>query len=715
MNQNPASGRIRESSIEALRERINLIEVVSQTVSLRKSGSRYMGKCPFHEDSSPSFLVDDKRYHCFGCKAHGDAIAFEIGRTGCTFPEAVETLARRFNFTLEYESTGHESDKDRQLREQRKSIAHIMGEVTRAYSQYLWTSEGRVALQYLLQRGFTENSIRDWEIGLAPQNSVLLRMAEKRGWNKGDLIDAGLLRQRENANEYYDFFRDRIMIPIRDEKGMPVAFGGRVFRDNPNGKSAGPKYLNSPETPLFQKSRTLFNFNRARSAIVQAGQVIVVEGYMDCLAIARAGIHNVVAVLGTALTADHLRKLARVAKQVVLCFDSDNAGREAARKAFETGFPLNLLELQFVSVPSGKDPDDYIREHGPEGFAALISRAVPLASWVCDWYMSQSTTRESQLRRIKNDFVPVVMKNPDPAVREITLEMATVALGLSKISSLTTGTGPVGAGKMSRFSEPQGGPRPQESQRINHVLASGLEMAQDLATERQPCPVSSAEEAALFLSLTHAHFSIFPLRLKNVLRGEQGDEPMDEIVLAQYLSAGMAGPLGHAFLSWSETILQQQEERSLVDLPAAMVPAEKAIIEMRALGSLDPEGLMEAGLEDWVRGVLEPPESQTVAPKLRNLADLKDPVNLPFVRMIVRDVKVSRARSSLSQMLSRTLAQVEISYLDHEIERTNREVRECESGVSPDQDVIEALQFRLRKLAGERVRRHQKFIQRSSP
>ncbi|NBW82461.1 DNA primase, partial [bacterium] len=717
MNQSLAGGRIRESSIDALRERINLVEVVSQTVSLRKSGSRFMGKCPFHEDSSPSFLVEDKHYHCFGCKAHGDAISFEMNRSGCTFPEAVEALANRFNFTLDYEANSKESEADKQLREQKRSISHIMTEVTRAYAQYLWGKEGELARDYLVKRGFSEGTLRDWEIGLSPQSSVLMRMAEKRGWNLEHLVSAGLLRRRENSSECYDFFRDRIMIPIRDEKGTPIAFGGRIYRATTVGSNPGPKYLNSPETPVFQKSKTLFNFNRARNAIVQSGFAVVVEGYMDCLALARAGIQNVVAVLGTALTADHIKRLSRLTKRVVLCFDSDNAGRDAARKAFEIGFPLNLVELQFVSVPSGKDPDEFIGEHGIQAFNALLDRAVSLASWVCDYCLAQGNTRESQLRKIKSDFVPIVLKNPDPAVREITLEMAAVALGLSKASSLTGGFVPDSLPESRRSANV-----PQIAGRSDSLLknSDSMEMRDGEglgdAAEVVHFAVSSADEATFYLMLAHAQFDMLPMRLKNVLRGEQSDEVMDEIVLAQMLTSGEVGGLGRAFLSWSEVLCAPENDgRALVDVNGGSYPNVDAVAQLRALATLHPESLLEAGLESWVRGVLEGTESQALAPKLRNPENILDPVNLPFVRMVVRDAKVSRARGKLGAALSRILAQLEISYLDREIEVSTRSLREAGQTGESTPDQVNVHQHRLRKLTDERVRRHQKFVLRPSP
>jgi DNA primase catalytic core len=717
MNQSLAGGRIRESSIDALRERINLVEVVSQTVSLRKSGSRFMGKCPFHEDSSPSFLVDDKHYHCFGCKAHGDAISFEMNRSGCTFPEAVEALANRFNFTLDYESNSRESEADKQLREQKRSISHIMTEVTRAYAQYLWLKEGELARQYLLNRGFTEDTLRDWEIGLSPQSSVLLRMADTRGWNVDHLISGGLLRRRENSTDCYDFFRDRIMIPIRDEKGTPIAFGGRIYRSITAGSNPGPKYLNSPETPVFQKSKTLFNFNRARNSIVQSGFVVVVEGYMDCLALARAGIQNVVAVLGTALTVDHVKRLSRLTKRVVLCFDSDNAGRDAARKAFEVGFPLNLVELQFVSVPSGKDPDEFIGEHGVQAFSALLDRAVSLASWVCDFCLAQGNTRESQLRRIKSDFVPVVLRNPDPAVREITLEMAAVALGLSKASSLTSGFNPEALPESRKsMNVPKiSGRSDNLSKNSNSMQAQEYEGLSE-AAELAPFAVTNADEATFYLMLAHAQFDMLPMRLKNVLRGEQSDDAMDEIVLAQMLTAGEVGGLGRAFLAWSEVLCSLENDgRALVDVSLGSCPDVDAVARLRALATLNPESLLEAGLENWVRGVLEGTDSQGLAPKLRNPENILDAVNLPFVRMAVRDAKVSRARGKLGAALSRILAQLEMSYLDREVEATTRLIREAGQGSVSASDQIDVLQHRLRKLTDERVRRYQKFVLRPSP
>jgi DNA primase catalytic core len=715
MSSNASGGRIRESSIEALRERINLIEVVSTSVSLKRSGSRYMGKCPFHADSSPSFLVDDKHYHCFGCQAHGDAIAFEMNRTGCTFPEAIETLARRFNFSLDYESDSNESESDRKAREQKKTLVHVMAEVGRAYAQYLWSAEGKDARDYLKKRGFSDEHLKEWDVGLAPNASVLKRMAEVRGWETSILFSAGLIRQRENSNESFDFFRDRIMIPIRDDKGQCVAFGGRIYRDAPAGRNLGPKYLNSPETLLFQKSKTLFNYHRARNAIVQAGSVIVVEGYMDCLALARAGVQNVVAVLGTALTAEHVKKLARLTKRVVLCFDSDNAGRDAARKAFEVGFPLNLVELQFVSVPSGKDPDDYIRENGVVAFESLLSKAIPLSNWLCDFLLSQCNTREAQLRRIKSDFVPVVMKNPDPAVREITLDVATNALGLSNSNVLTSGFRSSHSSKIGPQSASSVASEREESPKLVVDSTSHLDnrRVEDASASIQ-LAFSSTEEAIFFLTLAHAQFELLPDRLKNVLKGEQSQDPMDEIVLAQMLAAESHGALCRGILELGECLLQADADVALVEMNAERVLTHSGLLRWRALASLDPERLLEAGLEHWVRGVLEPNETQGLAPKLRNLENLFDSANLAFVRMVVRDAKVSRARSKLTSMLSRMLSNIEISYLDSAIEKTTRDLRHTEKLPIPEQDEVAALQARLRKLSAERVRRYRKFISRTN-
>ncbi|NBO38361.1 DNA primase [bacterium] len=719
MAQNSKGGLIRRSSIDALRERINLVDVVQQTVQLRRSGSKFMGKCPFHADSTPSFLVDEKHFKCFGCQVHGDVFKFEQDRSGSSFQDAVESLAGRYNFILEYENNGQESDQERALREEKRSVIHVVTEVTRAYSKYLWTNEGAEALDYMRKRGFSDENLKDWEIGLAPTHNVLLKMAEKRGWDLRLLESAGLLKKREDRDEWFDFFRDRIMIPIRDDKGNPIAFGGRIFKPTPEGREPLAKYKNSPATALFHKSKVLFNLSRAQKAIVQAGFVVVVEGYMDCLALACAGIPNVVAVLGVALSVDHLRKLSRFTKRVVLCFDSDKAGRKAALDAFEIGFPLNLVELEFVSVPTGKDPDEFIRLNGIGAFKGLLDRAVPLASWVSDLYLALGNSREANVRKIKSDFVPIVMKNPDPAVREVTLSSVASALGLSSFTSLTAGIqAHLGrlmessrfAGESTRQLSGQGIDSKERSP-VNEVDNEKHLEAND---QQALFLVSSGEEATFFLACAHAPFSILPDRLQRVLRGEQSDQPMDEIVLAQLLSDGFSPVLRAAFLAWWEFQLQHEHvhEAALVDLQSGLVPTDSGIPQMRALASLDPEALLDSGLESWVRGVLEPGLGASLRPQLRKPENLLDPSNLPFVRMIVKDIRVSRARSNLSALLGRVLAQIEISHLDSEIDKTTRNIRSISAGIETPELELADLQIRLRRLSDERLRRHQKFMVR---
>jgi len=709
------SRRIRRSSIDALLERINLIDVVSLSVQLRRSGARSMGKCPFHEDSSPSFLVDEKHYHCFGCKAHGNVIDFEMNRTGGGFVETVEALADRHNFSLEYENEGKESEKERAISEERRTLAHILQEVNRAYSKYIWTADGAEALRYLKERGFSDESIRNWEIGLAPSGSVLVKMAEQRGWATQHLELAGLLKRRDGDGQLYDFFRDRVIIPIRDDRGSPIAFGGRVFREQVNPKRAAPKYLNSPETPVFQKSKTLFNLNRARTSIVQSGYAIVVEGYMDCLALSRVGINNVVAVLGTALTPDHLRKLGRLTKRVVLCFDSDAAGREAARRSFEIGFPLNLVELQYASVPSGKDPDEFLKEKGVDAFMRVIDRAVSLASWVGDLYLAQAGSREAQVRKIKADYVSIVLQNPDAAVREITLQSIAVALGLSSVQTLTSGVEkPQQRRSTSSALEQFAG---ADTNQETSSEGSGPEPTSERnkSTEQQDAllfGVSCAEEVNLLIAFAHSRFSQFPLRLQNVLQGSQSEDVMDEVVLAQLLTQGLSPAVSRCILQWSEVLMKQESEQALADAPIGEASVDHTLHQLKALSILDPEILLEAGLESWVRGVLEPTLMGAMTPTLRNSSDLCDPVNLPFVRMVVRDTGASRARNSLGSLLSRILAVLEIGYLDRKIDQTNREIKIIERDGGEVSSERENLSVVLRKLASERGRRHQKFLQR---
>ncbi len=364
--------------LEELRRRITLSSVVAKRVRLVKKGREFSGLCPFHNEKTPSFFVNDDKafYNCFGCGAHGDAVSFVINTEGLSFPDAVERLAGEAGLEVPRSAPLDPAEKAR------RAGAEAAVEAACAwFARQLRLPVGRAALEYLKRRDVGDAEIAAFRLGFAPdQRGALKAELLKQGFEERVLIEAGLLVKPEDGGPAqtasYDRFRGRVMFPIADRRGRVIAFGGRVLGDGQ------PKYLNSPEGPLFHKGRTLYALNLAREAAAKGAPVIVAEGYMDVVALHRAGYRGAVAPLGTALTEEQLVELWRHAAEPVLCFDGDAAGQRAAARAAVRALPLLApgKSLRFASLPAGQDPDDLVRQ--PGGAAALgtlIAEAAPLA------------------------------------------------------------------------------------------------------------------------------------------------------------------------------------------------------------------------------------------------------------------------------------------------------------------------------------------------
>src|SRR3954469_2958598 len=348
-----------------------LSAVISPSVKLIRAGREWKACCPFHNEKTPSFTVNDDKgfYHCFGCGAHGDDIRFLTDQRGMQFMDAVKELAAKAG--LEVPAPDPQA---RERAERTASLTDVMGEVAKWYSDQLQGIAGADAREYLKRRDIDQATIQRFGLGFAPDNrSALKRALEKLGEDK--LVETGMLIQpEEGGKESYDRFRGRLMIPIRDPRGRVIGFGGRIIGEGE------PKYLNSPQTALFDKGRTLYNLERAGPASRTARRLIVVEGYMDVIALDRAGIPEVVAPNGTALTEGQLERLWRLDPSPILCFDGDNAGRKAAIRAATRALPLLRPDrtLRFVELPAGQDPDDVINAGGREAFEALLAAPEPL-------------------------------------------------------------------------------------------------------------------------------------------------------------------------------------------------------------------------------------------------------------------------------------------------------------------------------------------------
>ena len=369
--------------LEELRRRVTLSGVIGKRVRLTKKGREFEGLCPFHNEKTPSFFVNDDKafYHCFGCGAHGDAVSFVINTEGLSFPEAVERLAGEVGLEVPRTAAIDPAERARRVGAEAAVEAACVW-----FERQLRMPAGRAALEYLHKRGVDDAAIAAFRLGFAPdQRGALKAELLKQGFTEPVLIEAGLLVKPEDADGAasasaqpinYDRFRGRVMFPIADRRGRIIAFGGRVLGDGQ------PKYLNSPEGPLFHKGRTLYAHHIAREVAKAGAPVIVAEGYMDVVALHRAGFKGAVAPLGTALTEDQLVELWRLAPEPVLCFDGDAAGQRAAARAAVRALPLLApgKSLRFVTLPGGQDPDDLVRQpDGAATFRALLADAAPLS------------------------------------------------------------------------------------------------------------------------------------------------------------------------------------------------------------------------------------------------------------------------------------------------------------------------------------------------
>ena len=364
--------RIAQSSVEQVVALADMVEVVSQYTELRKAGANFSGRCPFHEERTPSFSVNpvEKLYYCFGCGAGGNLVGFVMAKENLDFPAAIEYLADKYGIVLEYEETSARGDAERRRRERLRAL---LEDATAHYERVLWhAKEAAPARAYLARRGLTPEVCRAFRVGFSRAGWEKLRDAARgKGFSDQDLLDAGLVITGQRGSPY-DRFRGRLMFPLADDRGRTLGFGARTLGDEK------PKYLNSPETPLYHKSEALFALDKAKAVAHQEDRVYVVEGYTDVLALAQAGVTNVVASMGTALTEQQLSRLARLTRNLYLCFDADAAGLGAMQRALTLGRRMGMA-LRVVRVPDGLDPADYVLA-GASGddFRALAAAAETL-------------------------------------------------------------------------------------------------------------------------------------------------------------------------------------------------------------------------------------------------------------------------------------------------------------------------------------------------
>ncbi len=379
------AGHIPRQFIDDLLARLDIVDVIDARVKLKKQGKNYGACCPFHNEKTPSFSVSQEKqfYHCFGCGVHGNAIDFLMEYERLDFVETIEELASLVGAEVPREQRNPNAPQSNQPRansEQKRNLYDLMASIGQFYRQQLKQSQNRSAIDYLKQRGLSGEIVQKFGIGYISDEWDLIRKNFGQTQETQDmLVSGGMLIENDKGNRY-DRFRGRVMFPIRDRRGRVIGFGGRTLGDGT------PKYLNSPETPIFHKGKELYGLYEVLQAHREPEQILVVEGYMDVVALAQYGVDYSVASLGTSTTGDHLQVLFRQTNTVVCCYDGDRAGKEAAWRALENA--LTYLKsghtLKFLFLPDGEDPDSYIRQHGREAFETKVAEATPLSSYLFD-------------------------------------------------------------------------------------------------------------------------------------------------------------------------------------------------------------------------------------------------------------------------------------------------------------------------------------------
>jgi DNA primase len=424
------AGLIPQSFIDDLLNRTDIVEVVASRIKLKKTGKNYSALCPFHNEKSPSFSVspDKQFYYCFGCGAGGNALGFVMDHDNLEFPEAVEELAKRAGVEVPREDSNNGPRKPRQTVD--SPLYTLLADAAAFYRQALKShAQRKAAVDYLKKRGLTGEIARDYGLGFAPPgwDNLLKHLAGDELQQKA-MIEAGLLIENAENGKRYDRFRDRVIFPIKDSRGRVIAFGGRVLGDEK------PKYLNSPETPVFHKGQELYGLFEARKANRDLDEVIVVEGYMDVIALAQQGIRNAVATLGTSTSEEHIKRLFRLVPQILFCFDGDKAGRSAAWRALESALPVlqDGRKIRFLFLPEGEDPDSLVRAEGPDTFQArFVQQALPLAEYFFQQLAAEAdpSTLEGKAH-LATLAIPLIEKVPGNNLR------ALMRLRLSELTGL---------------------------------------------------------------------------------------------------------------------------------------------------------------------------------------------------------------------------------------------------------------------------------------
>ena len=563
------AGRIPQSFIDDLLARVDIVDVIDSYVSLRKAGRNHQALCPFHDEKTPSFTVSQEKqfYHCFGCGAGGTVISFIMEYNGLGFPEAIEDLAARYNMEVPREA-GRQPDTTRH-----NELYELLEQAAEFYRRQLQGRAGR-ATGYLKKRGISGAVIKDYEIGYAPQGwKALVNALGKSAAVKTHLEDAGLIK-RGSTEGHYDFFRDRIMFPIRDQRGRIIGFGGRVVGDDT------PKYLNSPDSPLFHKGRELYGLYQVLQKKKKPESLYIVEGYMDVVALAQYGIGNAVATLGTAATENHLEKLFRVTNRLVFCFDGDEAGKKAAWRALEITVP-HLKEGRqalFSFMPEGDDPDSFVRRHGAERFLS-DENTVPLSDFLLNTIKSGTGTTTLESKGLfLDEVVPHLKRMPESGLHQLLKkEVAEIAqVDITVIDELLKNRQPGNARR-------PGLPRPrlqrEKTGEISAIIAYILNKPELAMLVEEPGELSGVSVPGMdflvqLVTLVHTNPAINCAGILEHWRGSRYEQRLKELASAPAVPEEETFDVEHEFIARMEKLKAAKARQSVESIIRSKKPSE---------------------------------------------------------------------------------------------------------------------------------------------
>ncbi len=572
---------IEERFLDELNARCDIVDIVSRYVSLKKSGSNYFGLCPFHNEKTPSFSVapDKQIFHCFGCGAGGGPIRFIMNIEGLDFPDAVRFLAQQYNMTVP------ETQSNPQQRNRRARILAALKEAARFFYSQLYGPQGAQARAYFQHRALRKKTLNQFGLGYAPDSfDALLRALTEKGFSKEELFDAGLLSRSDNGR-YYDRFRGRVMFPIIDIRGDVIAFGGRVMDDSK------PKYLNSNETMVFNKRRNLFAMNIAKKT--KSDYFLLAEGYMDVIALHQAGFDSAVASLGTSLTDEQARLLARYTKTVVVCYDADTAGQAASQRAIDI-LKKAGLRVRILRIPGAKDPDEFIKSKGAEAFRKLVERSDNDIRYRIERVQDKyDLTEDDQRILFLQEAAGVIAALDNPVERDV------YTASTAKLAGVTQSAF---AQEVRRAQERR---KRQAGQRYHRQVRAPAQAAQPKARSMHYDNVRSAraEEGLLALLFTDASLAA---RMREKIQPDDFSAPVLGNMYAQALRLYDAGrPL-------------------TVTAMEAILPPEQTELLVGALETTIPADAREKAMDDYIKIIAEqkllrdiPDGSETNDPLLR--------------------------------------------------------------------------------------------------